>query len=357
MSKIRVISFVPGLGSGGIAALMREWYKRKDKEIVFDIATIGKGMAYDELVSQGCTVYSFEPISSVGIVRYVRNAYRIIVEGEYDIVHSHVGMVSCFIFIAALLAKRRIRILHAHGIKYNRDDGRIISTILSTALKSLSVLLATHYLACSNSAAIYLFGKRIAREKAIIINNGIDLQRFKYKEKKPGKPQVIGYISRFEESKNNIFLLKVLSLLLEHGKMVELLLVGDGDTKRIKDTAEKMHVDPFVRILPAQKSVEECYYAMDLFAFPSLYEGLGIVAIEAQACGVPTIVSPGVPDEVLISTLARKIELDVDRWVIEIEHMLEHPESKDVHEEIVRSGFDIDECTNKLMSVYLGAIR
>ena len=333
MSKIRVISFVPGLGSGGIAALMREWYKRKDKEIVFDIATIGKGMAYDELVSQGCTVYSFEPISSVGIVRYVRNAYRIIVEGEYDIVHSHVGMVSCFIFIAALLAKRRIRILHAHGIKYNRDDGRIIS------------------------AAIYLFGKRIAREKAIIINNGIDLQRFKYKEKKPGKPQVIGYISRFEESKNHIFLLKVLSLLLEHGKMVELLLVGDGDTKRIKDTAEKMHVDPFVRILPAQKSVEECYYAMDLFAFPSLYEGLGIVAIEAQACGVPTIVSPGVPDEVLISTLARKIELDVDRWVIEIEHMLEHPESKDVHEEIVRSGFDIDECTNKLMSVYLGAIR
>lgn len=352
---VRVINFVPGLGSGGIAALMKEWYKRKDENVVFDIATIGKGLAYNDLIQQGCKIYDFEPISKVGIIRYIKNAYKIIIDGDYDIVHSHVGMISFFVFIAAIMAKKKYRFLHAHGTKYNQDNGKIVNSIISNILKKLSVICATHYLACSREAALYLFGKKITSKKAIIIKNGIDLSKFKYMKKEEKGKKIIGYIARFEENKNQIFLVRVLKKLIENGKSVELYLIGDGNSEKVKQVAVEEKVENYIHILPAQKNIDYYYHFMDVFAFPSLHEGLGIVAIEAQACGTPTILSPGVPREAIISnSLAKCVNLDVDLWVNQIDYFFEHPVCINIYNEIINKGYEITYSTKQLMSIYCG---
>ncbi len=234
MKKIKVLHFVPGLGSGGIGVLMLEWYKRKADSVEFEIATIGKGMIYDELTTLGCRIYDFEPIRNVGFIKYIRNAYKLIKKNDYDIIHSHVGMVSCFIFLAAILARKKRRILHAHATRYNRENGKPINTAVSKILKTLSVVMATDYLACSNNAAEYLFGKTKANKSAVVIKNGIDLSRFKYQERENSAQKTIGYVARFEESKNHIFLLQVFSEVLKtYEKSVELLLIGAGDHSKI----------------------------------------------------------------------------------------------------------------------------
>ncbi len=331
---------------------MREWYIRKDANIQFDIATIGEGIAFDELVSRGCKVYTFEPIRKTGVVKYIKQSYQIIRSGDYDIVHSHVGMLSCFIFFAAILAKKKRRILHAHGTKYNSDKGGILNKTAVFFLKKSSVILATDYLACSTSAAEYLFGKRKTRKKARIIHNGIDFTRFKPLHS-DSKRNIIGYVARIEESKNHIFLLKVLAKLLNKGVDVELLLIGGGDSSCIRRVASDLHIDEYVTILPPQSKIEEFYQKMSVFAFPSLNEGLGIVAIEAQACGLPTIISPGVPDDALASSLAKKVELDEDLWAMSIEEMLKNQVQIDVHHELAGRGFDIVASTKELMNIYL----
>ncbi len=93
---------------------------------------------------------------------------------------------------------------------------------------------------------------------------------------------------------------------------------------------------------------------MDVFAFPSVTEGLGLVAIEAQACGIPTIVSPGVPDEAMVSSLAVKVDLDAGLWAQTIVKLLDCSHPEDVHEQIISSGYDIVTSTKSLMEVYLG---
>ncbi len=353
---VKVINFVPGLGSGGIGMLMKEWYKRKEDDIVFDIATIGgNGIAYSDLLAQGCNIFQFEPITKVGPIRYTKNIYKIIVDGDYDIVHSHVGMISFFVFIAAILAKKKNRFLHAHGTKYNKDNGKLVNSVISNILKKLSVICATHYLACSTEAAVYLFGKKIASEKAIIIKNGIDLSKFTYMKKEEKEKKIIGYIARFDDNKNQVFLLRVLKKLIERGRNVELYLIGDGDIEKIKQVASEEKVENYLHILPPQKNVEKYYHLMDIFVFPSLHEGLGIVAIEAQACGTPTILSPGIPSEAIISNdIARCVDLDSDLWANEIEYLLDHPINLNIHNAIINNGYDIISSTKHLMSIYCG---
>ncbi len=352
MKKIRVINFVPGLDSGGIAMLMNEWYRRKDSIIEFDIATIGKGMIYDKLLNDKCNLLDFYPITQIGIIKYIKVAYKIIKEGKYDIVHAHVGMMSVFVFLAAKLAGVKCRILHAHGTKYNQDNGKFFNSIIVSILKKASVFLATDYVACSKSAANYLFGNRIAEEKAVIVSNGIDLNKFTFKSIENRRYKVIGYVARFDEVKNHKFLIDVFYELKKSRDDVKLLFVGGGDYKDILKYAKKKKVENYLTILPPQLNINEIYNKMNVFAFPSKNEGFGIVAIEAQACGIPTIISEGVPKDTMVSSLVVQRKLDVELWKKTIEKMLDYEQKKDVHKEIKVHGYDIADSSMKMMDVY-----
>ena len=177
----KVINFVSALNSGGVETMMREWFKRKPENISFDIVAFGGGMVDEQLKKMGCKTFIVDPIKKCGFFKYIKQAYKIIKSGKYNIVHAHVGPLSGLIFIASILAGVRIRILHSHGTRFNTDKGKGISRFKFQILKKISVLLATKYIACSLEAAEYFFGKKRVK-KAEIVFNGIDFDKFFFKK-------------------------------------------------------------------------------------------------------------------------------------------------------------------------------
>lgn len=350
--SVKVINFVSGLDAGGVGALMKEWYRHKDKDITFDVATICGGLQCEELTKDNCNVVFFESIKSCGVFRYIKNAYKIIKQGNYDVVHSHVGVVSGFVFIASIFAGVKIRILHAHATKFNTDGGSIPNRLKYRLLRRLSIISATDYCACSNDAAVYFFGKSIAMKKTHFIHNGVDLDKFRFCETDTTSAlKYIGYIGRFEKSKNHIFLLKVFNKIHENDSCIRLLLLGNENNSELVEYVKANNLENYVEFLPPTNNTEEFYSKLNVFAFPSLNEGLGIVAIEAQACGVHCLLSPGIPDEAMVSELAEKEVLDMDLWAEKLKKMCYYCK-KDVKDQIIAKKYDIVSSSAEMMELY-----
>ena len=184
---------------------------------------------------------------------------------------------------------------------------------MKQALRPFSKKYATDYFACSELAGRWLFGdKTFEQGKVTIINNAIDLDKFKYDEKVRKEKRkelninddtlVVGHIGRFVAQKNHTFLIDIFSELHKKEKNSILLLIGQGPLiGEIKQKVETLGISDSVKFLGQRDDVNELYNAMDLFLFPSLYEGLGMVLIEAQANGLPCIASTEVPKNARVS--------------------------------------------------------
>ena len=227
--------------------------------------------------------------------------------------------------------------------------------------------MADYYMACSDEAGRWLFGDVVVGgNRYKTIRNAINPDRFQYNEairekirKKLGLNDafVIGHIGRFTEVKNHSFLIDILYELRIRGVDAYLLLVGDGDEKsRIQKKAKGLNVYNFVMFLGGRTDTEKLYQAMDLFVFPSLWEGLGIAAIEAQATGLRCIVSDGVPDIVDIgSNLVTRISLkkDVKIWTDEILKLKSKEYERCSQIEAIRAaGFDVKVNADKMEHFY-----
>ena len=123
--SVKVIHFVSGLGNGGQGILVKEWLRNKSEDITMDVATVSSGLTEEELKTEKCTVYHIAPVRECGMRAYLRNAEAIFRQDHYDVVHSHVGVLSWLIFLAAKKSKTKVCFLHAHGTKYNTDGGSL----------------------------------------------------------------------------------------------------------------------------------------------------------------------------------------------------------------------------------------
>ena len=180
-------------------------------------------------------------------------------------------------------------------------------------LRPFSKRYATHYFCCSELAGRWLFGnKTYDQGKVYLLNNAIDVDKFKYDEKirKEKRKElnikdnqlVIGHIGRFVQQKNHEFLIDIFNEIYKQDKNAILLLIGEGPLKEeIQNKVNELGLDKNVKFLGQRSDANELYQAMDLFLFPSLYEGLGMVLIEAQCAGLPCIASIEVPQIAKIS--------------------------------------------------------
>lgn len=170
---------------------------------------------------------------------------------------------------------------------------------------------ADYMFACSEIAGRWLFGKNVDKKNNYrVISNAIDAQRFNYDESKRLEVRkalhieekfVVGHVGRMTEPKNHIFLIKVFSVVCKLRDDARLLLIGDGELRdMIVDEIRKNKIEDKVLILGSKNNTEDYYQAMDVFIFPSLWEGLGIAAIEAQTAGLPCIVSEKIPQEAIL---------------------------------------------------------
>lgn len=302
---LRIAQVVGNMVGGGVEAVVMNYYRNIDRSkvqfdfIVYDTSTHVPQEEIEELGGRVFFIPNYKHFCA-----HQKALLKLFKENKYDIVHSHLNTLSVFSLKMAKKAGVKVRIAHSHSTSNKKEWKR---NIIKNILRPFSKKYATHYFACSEMAGRWLFGdKTFERGEVTVINNAIDLDRFKFDGEKRNELRaelglkenfVIGHIGRFMSQKNQTFLLDVFNEVQKTRTEARLLLLGDGPMyDEIKAKAEKLGLKDKVIFAGVQPNPEKYYQAMDCFVLPSLYEGLGIVLVEAQACGLPCIASTEVPE-------------------------------------------------------------
>ena len=281
---------------------------------------------------------------------------------HYDVVHIHSGSISVLAIMAAVADKAGVKkvIVHSHA---SGDKDNIKHKILRL-MASLSMRRHVDvYCACSREAADWKFARKYA-DRAVIIKNGIDTERFAYRPKKRLEMRsrlglersfVVGHVGRFTKEKNHEFLIDAFEKVAEKDPAAKLLLVGAGDEMgMIKTLVKNRGLNDRVIFTGSVANVEDYLQAMDIFVLPSLFEGLGIAAIEAECSGIPVIASDNVPGDIKLTDHVRFISLEAgkDAWANQIiSHKDENRAERS--EGIIRAGFDINQTAKNIRALYL----
>lgn len=316
MKPIRILQVVTIMNRGGLETMLMNYYRKIDRtKIQFDFMTHRqeRGHYDDEIEALGGKIYRMSPIRPGNYRKYFKELDEFFKEHkEYTIVHSHINENSGFVLRAAKKAGIHCRIAHSHLSNLKIDYKYPFRIYGRLNLKNN----ISDYFACSKKAGEWLFGKNIINSKKInILNNAVDLGKFEFNKEIRDKARaelgikenkVIGHIGRFNPQKNHNFLIDVLNEIYKKDKDVVLLLIGDGYLKeKIKNKVRNLKLEDRVKFLGVREDIHILIQAMDLFIFPSNFEGLAVSMVEAQANGLKVITSTGVIKE---SDISGKVE-------------------------------------------------
>lgn len=292
--------------------------------------------------------------------------FRALMEREgYDVIHFNLFQSLSLAYVR--LAKEAgvpCRIVHSHNTALRKSKTRWAKLLLHRWGRWRYSMDATQLWACSGQAAQFLFSQRALEELPYrFIPNGIELERFAYSPHIRSQIRaqlhledafVVGHIGRLCQQKNQTFLLEVLAALLEREPKAVLLLVGEGeDREALGKRAQQLGVAEHVIFYGTTPHPEQLMCAMDVFAFPSLFEGLAIVAVEAQANGLPLVSSQHMPAEAFVTPTAMQLPLEegAKAWAV---NLLEnrHPHG-DYLQELRCAGFSVADVARLIQQTYL----
>ena len=350
---------------GGVEAVVMNYYRHIDRsKIQFDFICDedSTNIPYKEIESLGGRVILIPSYQKA--FKYHMELKKILRNNKYKIVHSHISTMSFFSLCAAKFAGVPIRISHSHSTTNKREKKKHILKII---LKRFSKIFANNYMCCSELAGRWLFdNKTYDNGKVYLLNNAIDLDQFKYNEKLRKEKRkelnindstlVIGHIGRFVEQKNHRFLIDIFNEIHKKEKNSILLLAGQGPLiYEIKEKVELLGLTDCVIFLGQRKAVSELYQVFDIFCLPSIYEGLPVVGIEAQAAGLPCILSSDMTKEtkILQNTIFISLEKNANFWANEILKAVKNNIRKDTRNLMSNSGFNIGDEAVKLEKYYL----
>jgi glycosyltransferase EpsF len=315
---IRVCEFVGNMNGGGVEAVVMNYYRHVDRArvqfdfVVTESSTIVPREEMEELGARVFTVPAYTNLSA-----FLKASYELFrSHPEWKIVHAHMNALNVFPLGQAAKAGVPVRISHSHSTS---GKGEAVKNIVKVILKAQANKYPTHRFACSRFAGEWLFGKGTDFE---VVYNAIDLDRFWFSAQTRSRVRrqlgfddgqfIIGHVGRFMPQKNQGFLIEAFEKLAELRDDATLMLVGTGvGEKAAKDAVLEHGIAERVRFLGQRDDVADLYQAFDLFALPSLYEGLGMVAIEAQASGLPCVISDEVPAEANVTGKCRVLPLGV----------------------------------------------
>lgn len=361
---IRIAQVIGKWVGGGVEAVVMNYYRHIDKsKIQFDFICDedSTNIPYEEIEKLGGKVILIPPYQK--LFKYHKELKRILKEGNYKIVHSHINTLSVFSLFAAKCAKVPVRIAHSHSTTNKKEKKK---NLMKQVLKPFSKLFATDYMCCSELAGRWLFGDKLYDEKKIyLLNNAIDLHKFEYNEKIREEVRkelnideetfVMGHIGRFVTVKNHEFLLDVFHEIYKENKNSILVLAGQGPLKeKIEQKAKEMNLDKAVQFLGQRSDANRLYQAMDVFVLPSLYEGLPVVGVEAQAAGLLCVLSDDMTKEtkVLETTTFLSLNEGAKKWADTIDNATKQFERKNMLNEMAQKGFDIQKEVKKLEEIY-----
>lgn len=358
---IRVLHMIASLDVGGSQTMMMNIYRNIDREkIQFDFIIDQPDETYfaAEIESLGGRVFTlpaFRGVNAGEIRRDWNNFFYL--HPEYRVLHSHSrSYASLYLPVAKKHGVKTI--IHSHSTNSGTGVKGAVKAVLQLPLRDQADVL----MACTTEAGEWLFGKRACRsDRFILLPNGIDTRRFAVdpktraayrKELGLGERYVIGHVGRFRDVKNHTFLLDVFQEVHKREPDALLMLVGVGPLQQqMAEKAVALGVADHVLMTGNRDDVPEVLSAMDVFAFPSLWEGLPMTVVEAQAAGLPCVLSDTITRDVDISPLAEYLPLgDPVQWA---EALLKRRPRQDVTEAVVRAGFDIRASAQRLSELYL----
>jgi glycosyltransferase involved in cell wall biosynthesis len=289
-------------------------------------------------------------------LRYMRSIYHILKEKQYDVVHVHGNSATMAVdLLPAKLAKVPVRIAHSHS---TQCDHKIIHKLLSPFFKSCY----TEALACSAEAGERLFGKDGFR----VLPNGIEVKKYAYSEDVRDKVRkefhiednfVIGHVGYMNAPKNHKRLFQIFAKLRMQETRAHLLCVTGSETvpEYLQQEIETLGLQKHITILHQRKDVHELLQAVDVFVFPSVFEGFGIALLEAQAVGIPCVVSDVVVRKVDLLGIMQRVSLEEsdEVWV---EVILSAGKTKvncrKCNQRLQKSIYDINNCAQQLEKIY-----
>nr|WP_294528164.1 glycosyltransferase family 1 protein [uncultured Blautia sp.] len=363
---MKVLQIGMGNNPGGVEAFVMNYYRQLSKRgIRFDFVSMYGEIAYhQEILSLGGRVF-LVPNVKKDYFGYVKAMKKILSEGKYDVVH--VNMLSAANILPLRLAKEAgvgKVIAHSHNASAPGMLRRMMDQWNRSKISRYADVLA----ACGEKAGRWLFGDQAYEQgKVTLLSNAIDVDRFLFSEEKRKKVResleltgsfVIGHVGRFQLQKNHERILEIFRQILETEPDARLLLVGEGELlPRIREKACEYQIEKQIVFAGVRSDVEDCLCAMDVFLFPSLFEGLPFTLVEAQANGLSCVISDKITREVVLDqekVCCLDLEKDDKIWAEKVLSYKEYKreDQKKTKERLVAAHFDIHKEADRLLELY-----
>ena len=370
---IKVLILDTVMDRGGAEAMTMNYMRNMDRTKVqydFLVHRDYKGAYEDEIEQLGGKIYRICPIYPQNFHRYKKEIRKFFQEHpEYQIIHCNMSELGYFAYKEAYKAGIPVRICHSH----NTPKGFDSKSIFRFYFKHRCRRYVTHMFACSIDAGIWLFGKK-NKDKIQIIPNSIDTKLYTYNELIRNEMReslnikdefVVGHVGRFFEQKNHMFLIDIFYELQKQYDNSKLVLVGGGELddslkNKVKNKIKNLRIEDKVIFTGVVENTNNYMQAFDVFLFPSLFEGFGIVLLEAQASGLYCFTSKDVvPKNVNICQLVNYISLSENAkyWSGQLMNCIDGYPRDDMQHKIINAGYDIEDSSLKMTNQYLEMIR
>lgn len=361
---MRVLQVATIMNRGGLETMLMNYYRQLDRSrLQFDflVHREERGHYDDEIESLGGRIYRMPMLRPGKYREYFRRLERFFAEHpDYRIVHAHNNENSSFVLRAAKRAGVPCRIAHSHLSDLALDYKLPFRLYARSVMRDQP----THYFACSENAGRWLFGRK---RPVTVLNNAVNAEDFRFDpirreriraELGIGDRLVIGHIGRFTKQKNHRFLLDIFRAVLDRRPDALLVLAGEGELlAEAKEKASRLGLADSVRFLGVRGDIPDLLQAFDLFLFPSLFEGLPVVLVEAQAAGLACLVADTITREVDKTGLVgfESLKAPPEAWAERILGLsLAHA---DTQEAIAASGYDARRMAEWLSDYYRNQLR
>lgn len=334
------------------------------KGIQFDFICMYSSLAYEKEIKELGGEIFYVPNVKKHMIGFEKKLKKIISENQYSVVH--INMLSAANIVPLKVAFRlnvpKI-IVHSH----NTNAPGYLRNFLHKKNMSFVHKYATDFWACSYQAAKWLYGEKNA-DSAVVIQNAVEVEKFLFnlkirkqiRERMGIKEDtlVLGHVGRMEEQKNHTFLLDIFHTVLRKHENTLLLLVGDGILREeLQKKAEMLGIQEKVKFLGRREDINKLFNSMDVFVFPSLYEGLSVTVIEAQCAGLPCLASTGVVEETIVTDIFERLSLNEskEQWaekILDLAKKLRNEKENDrIYKKITEAGFNIEVEAEKVYDI------
>ena len=364
MSKKKILHLSLTKSIGGIASFQRNLFNNTDNNTIsFEFVTTYPDSALIPFFRENNVKIHHLPPQKT-ILPYCRSLYKLLKNEKYDAVHIHKN--SCanpMAFIICRIAGVKQIIAHSHN---TASVGGKTADIFHFLFRPLVRKISTVKLACSQEAAIWLYGEKYFRNNNTIqiIKNGIDTNLFSYNEKVRNEVRaefgwdnklVLGHVGNFIPQKNHYFMVDIISEAIKLEENTIILFLGKGEAMdSVRKYAIKKGVSEHIKFMGSRPNVARFYQAMDLFLFPSFHEGLPIAGVEAQTADLPCLFSDAITSEIMITNRAVSLPLDsgASEWAKKSISLAKTYGRKNVSDKITASGYDAADMGKRMERIY-----